>query len=322
MILELSGKYKYDFTIKRNITIISGNSATGKTTLVDGIIQASGKVRGYSLVCDVPCRAISVTSDDDLDSFLARVNRRKDEDCILFFDEDCCDFYNTKDFARLVGNSRCYFVLIGRDALKELPYSVKEIYSLVEIGKYPQIKGIFNTLESRNKSLVFRVKPDILVIEGQGSDCDFFNKVYNEDMVLAARGNSNIPNVIDNLHDCGNKNVVVYVDGSAYGSLIDSTIAKLSILNCKDWYIIAHESFEYDMLMSKTFIRRFKSKIAGFDENIESSEFVSWERYFSYLLSELTKGTKMQYTKSYLPEYSLGETVLNDIFDSIGVLER
>lgn len=34
IILEMRGKCKYDFVIHRNITIISGNSASGKTFLV------------------------------------------------------------------------------------------------------------------------------------------------------------------------------------------------------------------------------------------------------------------------------------------------
>lgn len=32
-------KMKYDFEIKRNLTIIKGDSATGKTTLVDMVRQ-------------------------------------------------------------------------------------------------------------------------------------------------------------------------------------------------------------------------------------------------------------------------------------------
>lgn len=145
VILELSGKYKYDFVIRRNITIINGNSATGKTTLVEGIAQASGGVKGYSLVCDVPCKTINATAE--LDEFLYQVGKRREEECIAFMDEDCSDYYCTKEFAKLVNGAKCYFVIIGRDVLKELPYSIKEIYSLEEIGKYPQMKGVFNTLK-------------------------------------------------------------------------------------------------------------------------------------------------------------------------------
>lgn len=170
IILEMRGKYKYDFVIHRNITIISGNSASGKTSLVEGIRQASQGVKGYFLSCDVPCKTIDATSE--LDEFLYQVRKRRKEECIAFMDEDCGDYYCTKEFASLVNGAKCYFVIIGREALKELPYSIKEIYSLEEVGKYPQMKGVFNTLKQGNKSVDFKVNPDILVIEGQGSDCD------------------------------------------------------------------------------------------------------------------------------------------------------
>ena len=47
-------RLKYDFVIRRNITIIQGNSATGKTTLVDMIREAVNNPSGASvdLVCD------------------------------------------------------------------------------------------------------------------------------------------------------------------------------------------------------------------------------------------------------------------------------
>ena len=322
VVLELVGKYKYDFVINRNITILSGNSATGKTTLVSAIGQASEEIKGYNLICDVPCLAIPVISRDTLEDFLYRVKKESANECILFFDEECTKFCITEEFASVVLNANCYFVIVTRVALKELPYSIKEIYSLTEVGKYPQIKETYNTLEARNFSVDFCVKPDILIIEGQGSDCDFFNKVYGKDIVIAAKGNGNINSAISDLVDCEDKNVVVYVDGAAYGSLIDSTMANLKLLDCKDWYLIAHESFEYDILMSKYFMRKFKSRIQGYEDNIDSKIFQSWERYFTYLLSELSKGSKMKYTKSKMPEYYLGNSILNDILNSIGVLKR
>ena len=50
-------RIKYDFTIKRNITVILGNSATGKTTLVDllNLYVNHGDGSGISLQSDAPC---------------------------------------------------------------------------------------------------------------------------------------------------------------------------------------------------------------------------------------------------------------------------
>ena len=42
-------RLKYDFEIRRNITIIQGDSATGKTTLVDMIREAVNNPSGASV---------------------------------------------------------------------------------------------------------------------------------------------------------------------------------------------------------------------------------------------------------------------------------
>ena len=49
-----NAKLRYDFTIRRNITIIKGNSATGKTTLVEMIREyyESGEDSGIHLKCE------------------------------------------------------------------------------------------------------------------------------------------------------------------------------------------------------------------------------------------------------------------------------
>lgn len=50
----------YEFEIKRNITIIQGNSATGKTTLFELLRQYMnlGEDSGIDVICDVPCRIV------------------------------------------------------------------------------------------------------------------------------------------------------------------------------------------------------------------------------------------------------------------------
>ena len=56
-IIVKNRKLHYQFEIKRNITIIQGDSATGKTTLIDMLRQYEnyGIDSGVSVECDVPC---------------------------------------------------------------------------------------------------------------------------------------------------------------------------------------------------------------------------------------------------------------------------
>lgn len=57
-IIVQNGSLKYEFDIRRNITILKGDSATGKTTLVEMIQEylIAGTDSGVNLSCDVPCR--------------------------------------------------------------------------------------------------------------------------------------------------------------------------------------------------------------------------------------------------------------------------
>ena len=53
-IIVTNARLRYDFTIHRNITIVKGNSATGKTTLVEMIREfyESGLQSGIDLKCE------------------------------------------------------------------------------------------------------------------------------------------------------------------------------------------------------------------------------------------------------------------------------
>lgn len=134
----MKGKYKvsvennrlhYEFEIKQNITIIRGDSATGKTTLVNMLRQAQkfGASSGIDLICEVPCK---ILEGENWKLILENA-----ADTIFFIDNGNA-FINTVEFAEAVKKSNNYFVLITRENLHNLPYSVDEIYGLHCSGKY------------------------------------------------------------------------------------------------------------------------------------------------------------------------------------------
>ena len=147
----MTGKYEidvydnrvaYHLEIKRNITVIQGNSATGKTELVRLIsdYNRGGRSSGITLRCEKECVALNA-----LDwKFYLQASRDK----IFFVDENNA-FVKTKEFAEIVNSSDNYFVLIYRDSLPQLPYSVEEIYGMREgrdSQKYVGIKRVYNEL--------------------------------------------------------------------------------------------------------------------------------------------------------------------------------
>ena len=120
---------RYDLTFTRNLTILQGDSATGKTTLVDMIQEylLNGSDTGITLACDCPCRVISGSTWAD--------QVRGIEESIVFVDEGN-RFVSSPEFARAVRDSGNYYVIVSREALDNLPYSATEIYGLRSSGKY------------------------------------------------------------------------------------------------------------------------------------------------------------------------------------------
>lgn len=59
-IVVKNSSVRYDFEIRRNITIIKGDSATGKTTLVDMIREyyENGISSGIEITCDKVCAVV------------------------------------------------------------------------------------------------------------------------------------------------------------------------------------------------------------------------------------------------------------------------
>ena len=133
-----SKRLKYEFEINKNITVIQGDSASGKTTLVDLLITHSrfGKASGISLQSDIPCVAFSA------DAGLWKTILEAYQNSIVFIDEEY-PFIYSKEFAELVQRSSNYYVLITRQPLYNLTYSVQEIYGIRTTGEYHYPEKIF-----------------------------------------------------------------------------------------------------------------------------------------------------------------------------------
>ena len=132
-----SRRLRYDFEIRRNITIIQGNSATGKTSLVDMIREYSenGIESGIELICDKNCIVINgINWQKQLDIV---------SDSIVFIDEGN-NFVSSNDFASYTKNTDNYYVIITRESLHSIPYSIKEIYGIKSSGKYNYLKQTYH----------------------------------------------------------------------------------------------------------------------------------------------------------------------------------
>ena len=168
-------KIKYDFEIRRNITIIRGDSATGKTTLIDMIREydENGEDRGIELVCEKTCSVLEGRNWKERLSLM--------ENSILFIDEGNA-FVASKDFAKEIHNSTNYYVIVTRESLPALPYSVNEIYGIKNSGKYGHLKQTYNEMYNiyNMDSLKSDLKPEVVITEDSNSGYQFFENVCKE----------------------------------------------------------------------------------------------------------------------------------------------
>lgn len=77
-----SPRLKYEFDIRKNLTIVRGDSATGKTTLIELLEDCrAGEDSVVRIISDVPCRAFSDRGDTWKQSLQVITNS------IVFIDE-------------------------------------------------------------------------------------------------------------------------------------------------------------------------------------------------------------------------------------------
>ena len=282
-------KINYDFELKRSITIISGDSGTGKTTLISYIqtYKDKGKLSGIKVICEKECVVLTSRIWEEF--------RPVYHNCIIFIDEDC-DFVTTKEFAQYVSNSDCYFVIIQRENLEMLAYSMNEIYDFVLKGK----TNIFKPKYAKYiEDKTFCRRPDIIITEDSNAGYQFYSCLPDVE-VISAKGKSNIvKQYLDNI----GKQMVLVVDSAAFGSCIEEVV-KYSSNDCKV-QMYAPESFEYFILVSGIFkVSNIYDNIYEPYKYINYPEYLSWERYFTKLLITLTKDYKgAEYNKNHLKKF-------------------
>lgn len=318
----MKGKYKiivqnnrlyYEFEIKRNITIIQGNSATGKTTLINMLRQAEnlGESSGIDVISNAPCRVLEGNNWE-----LILKNSRGS---IFFVDEEN-KFITTEDFASAVRGSDNYFVLITRENLYNLPYSVEEIYGMHSSGKYNHTKKVYQEIyHIYTKDEIISFTPDKVVVEDSNSGFEFFENVCEEQGIIcvSAGGKSNLFNMIKSE---GSEKICVIADGAAIGPEMNRLYE--CILKKSNISLYLPESFEWIILNSGLISGKNISMILEYpEEYADSKEYFSWERFFTKLLVDQTDGTYLKYAKTKLNKAYLHEKSKNTILKSIkGIL--
>ncbi|MCD8327207.1 MAG: translation initiation factor 2 [Lachnospiraceae bacterium] len=308
-------RIRYDFSVKRNITVLCGDSATGKTTLIDMIREyfENGEKSAVDLLCDKQCAVLEGRT------WIGQLSEIQDS--IVFIDEGN-DFVVSEDFALAVQKSDNYYVIVTREGISTLPYSVEEIYGIRNSGKYGSIKRTYNEFYHLYSIPVpnGKVKPDRIITEDSNSGFQFFEEICRDNnriSCISANGKSNVFKAA--AKQAGNR-LLVIADGAAFGPEMDKLMALMR--NNPNLVLYLPESFEWLLLKSGLLeMKEIEEVLEHPEDQIESSEFFSWERYFTAYLVRATRETYLQYNKRQLNPAYLQKKIVDKVLNAMQGIE-
>ena len=305
VIIETSG-LKYSFDIRRNITIIQGNSATGKTTLIELLsdYKRRGPGQGIMVSSDVPVYVYTGDGENwkyELDGV---------KGSLVFIDEDY-SFVFTKEFAGYLADSDNYYIFITRKPLYELPYSTQEIYGIRTSGKYHFPEQIYHEFYPLYPEATFTAneKRIMLLVEDKESGYQFYKNIVGDGRCISAEGNSQLYSKMLEADD--SHGLLIIADGAAFGPYIEKVKKYADLKGHLALYF--PESFEWMILKSGILHDSSIDDILAHPEDyVDNREYISWERFFTALLQEKTSGDPVkQYRKNRLAPFYTGDNAKN-----------
>lgn len=305
-----SKKVLFEFSIRRNITVIKGDSATGKTTLLHILYEhlRVGKQSGYAVSTNA---SYYVYIRDEVGRDWKDVLYPL-KNTVIFIEENN-EFIFTEEFAAFVKESGNYFVLVTRAPLKMLPYSIHEIYEIITDGKRTDIKESYHEFKEiySNYPIIENNRIQNVVTEDSHSGYQFWSHAFKDSDVISSDGNGNLINQVKKLKS---GDTLVIADGAAFGPLIESCISSFQSQTDRRISLWLPESFEYLILNSGIFkSEKLDQILDNPSEYVECESYESWESFFTYLLYSLTWEGIAKYTKNTLNPFYLQDWVVDKI---------
>lgn len=278
------GRVTYEFNLKRSVSVIKGDSGSGKTLLSKCIADYESYGPSSGVVIECQKRVVCITKDPlDYNSQAHLYG-----DCIVIIDENVHFTGSKKVLFETLRKAGAWVVLISRkeSVKKYVECAVDSVYVIEQQGS---VRHLVPALELRpNKKL-----PDILYVEDTGSGCTFFSKICKEVHSLGGIGNFHGYSLAE-------------LSGNTFA--IDLAILGLVMWDFMPLYsdglfdVINMDSFESMMLNSPVFdaVKGIKEIRSG--NNANAKEYYSWERYYTEALTHIMNDLHMlRYGKSRDP---------------------
>lgn len=276
----------YEIEFNRKVTIIQGDSGTGKSKILEAIKRLR-KMKSASIYTTNGNKVVMLKDYMDWEG---EINNSKN--VVFLIDEDC-EFIRSNSFARSVHNSLNYFIIISRDPINGLNYSYDEIYELKTSGKYNKTVRKYN-LEKFND---LSEDCQVVLVEDSGSGYEFYR--YHLPMeVFSIEGKSKMAEAVR--RQLSKNNVIkigIIVDGAAFGSEMGNIKALEEDHKDVDFDWFLPESTEGFIVKNDILnFRSFTDKLSDKDEIYYSGAEIMYYK----LLRENTVGTPALYSKEFI----------------------
>lgn len=307
-----SRKAVYNLELERKISVLKGNSGTGKSSVIRLISEylEYGKQSGVKLLSDSNVSLSVLTNTSDWSEILMYVH-----DTILFIDEDVRYLYN-ENFQRELWAADCYAVIVSRSGrFTALPYSIFGIYELVTEKKGTNTSTSMYSLYAEKHD---RGEFDLVLTEDSNSGYEMAVFTFENAEVVSAGGNALINTSLRELSRTYD-NICVNIDGAAYGAFIEPTLKLAETRG--NIRISAPESFEYVLLNFneiKKHISSDQGELTKTYDYCDSSEYGSWEQYYEELLKQVTtEHFGFTYSKRKLNRWFLNSNCVEQYVDML-----
>lgn len=293
-------RVQFTLELERNITIIRGDSATGKTTLIGMLrdYEMLGEQSGVVVDCDRPCRILnSLEWEERLKTI---------ESSIVFVDEGN-SFVSSKEFAQAIRGTSNYYVLITRESLYQLPYSVESVLELRKTTSrfkrtYNKAYPYYKTFSPVSEQLT---DVDCVLTEDSNAGHQMFTEIAkkHDARCESAHGKSNIFGILEQSND---PRTLVVADGAAFGADMEK-VYQFSALHPGHIALYLPESFEWLVLKAEILRNAgIKDILRSPADHIDSEKYFSWEQFFTDLLVNMTADNEyMRYNKNKLTPFYL-----------------
>ena len=299
-ISDMGNRTVFDIELRNRITIITGESAQGKTMLVKFIDLIN---RSTKIITNENFNVKHINDDMILNGYNLNSND------IYIMDE--YDGINNLKISNVINNRKYNFILITRNTIMpHISYDISDICIFSNSGKYHKLIKKYGNI---NKE-VDKTKLDKIITEDSGSGNEFY-KIFNNFQLISAGNNSKILKFSDD-------NTIFVVDSLGFGPYI-----KLYIQNSiyKNTFLIYPKSFEYLILISGVLPDNIGSSVVNKSE-MSNMEMTLEQSYYKELKLAIEE-YNIKFSKTYLdgwfknPEiYSRINRKILELFD-INLLE-